>query len=289
MQDVLTGVGRGRLSRRQALTGAVIAGSSLVGAPMAAEAASNAPAAGGLGPISCTLTPRLVEGPYYFDPDLERSEIREDREGVPMMLQLQVVAAADCTVLPGVRVDVWHADALGRYSGYDRQGDDQSLSTRMQKFLRGTQFADAAGRVGFETVYPGWYPGRTPHLHFKIFLDRRVVLTGQLFLADALSEYIYQNVEPYRRRAHPRDTFNQSDGILRDGGGNAPFLSIRERSGGYLATALIGVDRLAAEEDGSDHPPPPPGGLLQPLEAVRDWLRPRPSGAALVPGAPLPK
>ncbi len=78
----------------------------------------------------------------------------------------------------------------GRATGRD-------VSTNGEKFLRGTQMTDAAGSVSFRTIYPGWYRGRTAHIHFKVFLDTKTVLTGQLYFPDALSEFIYTSVPPY--------------------------------------------------------------------------------------------
>ena len=63
------------------------------------------------------------------------------------------------------------------------------------------------GTVLFRTVYPAWYPGRTPHIHFKVFLDGRNVLMGQTYLPDALREYLFANVAAYQGRNGQRDTF----------------------------------------------------------------------------------
>src|SRR3546814_5998345 len=86
-----------------------------------------------------------------------------------MRVRLQVVDAA-CMAVPGARVDIWHCDATGVYSGYANQGDDGSVDTSGETFMRGTQFADDNGIVEFESVYPSWYRGRTTHVHFKVFL-----------------------------------------------------------------------------------------------------------------------
>ncbi|HYD39150.1 MAG TPA: intradiol ring-cleavage dioxygenase, partial [Allosphingosinicella sp.] len=135
---------------------------------------------------TCPLTPRQTEGPFYFDPRLVRRDIREGRPGVPLRLRLQVVVAADCAPVAGARVDIWHCDAAGAYSGYD------SERTAGQAWLRGTQIADAEGVVAFDTLYPGWYPGRAPHVHFKAWLpEGRGEVTSQLYFPDALSDAVY--------------------------------------------------------------------------------------------------
>jgi protocatechuate 3,4-dioxygenase beta subunit len=194
---------------------------------------------------ACVLTPQDVEGPYYFDPKLLRSDITEGKEGVPLKLLLQVIDTRGCTPIPRARVDVWHSDSLGLYSGYEGQGDDQATSTTGQTFLRGTQMTDNLGQVIFTTIYPGWYPGRTPHIHLKVFLDRQTVLIGQLYLIDAINEYIFKNVAPYNTRTVERDTVNTTDISLRYGNGRDSFVNIKEEADYYLASIIIGVDRNA--------------------------------------------
>lgn len=191
----------------------------------------------------CAIIPEVTEGPYYFDPEMERVDITEGRPGIPTRIRLQVVDAA-CLALPGARVDIWHCDATGLYSGYAGQGDDRSVDTSGQTFMRGTQFADANGIVEFATVYPGWYSGRTTHVHFKVFLDETSILTGQIFFPDALSEYIYRNVAPYNDRASARDTLNANDRIAIQST-SAAFAFIKEIEAGYLAAMIVGVDPTA--------------------------------------------
>ncbi|HMR32374.1 MAG TPA: intradiol ring-cleavage dioxygenase [Geminicoccaceae bacterium] len=205
---------------------------------------------------TCLLLPQAVEGPFYFDPHLVRADIIEGRKGIPLGMELTVVGA-DCRPLADARVDLWHADAQGIYSGYDRQGDGRDLDTRGETFLRGTQLADAEGTARFATILPGWYQGRTTHLHFKVFLAERAVLTGQIYLPDALNEFIYENVAAYRR-PRQRDTFNSTD-FIAGAGGEGAFAAVREESGRYLASLVVGVDPTAKAMSG-DRPPGGPGG-----------------------------
>jgi protocatechuate 3,4-dioxygenase beta subunit len=206
---------------------------------------------------ACFLTPQSIEGPYYFDPKLERAEITEGHAGIPVILKLQVIGA-DCVAIPNARVDVWHADAQGFYSGYDRQGDSGNISTRGQTFMRGTQFSNSAGEVFFKTAYPGWYPGRTAHIHFKVFLDKKSVLTAQIYFPDALSEFIYANVPAYKRKVR-RDTINVTDLIAQDAT-SAAFASVKEESDHYLVSLLVGVDPSARPTMNFIPGGPPPTG-----------------------------
>ena len=120
------------LSRRAAFAAlSVPAVGALTGVARAAPPAD----ANGLRDV-CFLTPQSIEGPFYLDPRLVRAEIAEGRAGVPLRVDLRVIDGATCKPSERARVDIWHADAKGIYSGYEGQGDKQELSTAGQKFLR---------------------------------------------------------------------------------------------------------------------------------------------------------
>ncbi len=183
----------------------------------------------------CTIMPETTAGPFYFDPRLDRSDIAEGRPGIALAMRFQIVDAA-CRPLPGARLDVWHCDAEGAYSGYG--GQPGGLDTRGETFLRGTQVSGADGTVAFSTIYPGWYPGRTPHVHFTAILaDGRTSVTGQMFFPDAVSRQVYSNVAPYNSRPAGEATYNDRDGIARRAG--APALAELTDRGGGLGSALV--------------------------------------------------
>src|SRR4030095_6178849 len=165
---------------------------------------------------SCVLTPDAGEGPFYLDPKLVRSDIVSGQPGVPLQLALQVIRAGDCATLANARVDVWHADALGLYSGYENQSGVGGVSTKSavgQQYLRGTQFTDNTGNVQFRTIFPSWYGGRTPHVHFKVFLGGNEVVASQIFFPDEISKEVFAEWDPYRAHASKRRTFNTNDPI----------------------------------------------------------------------------
>lgn len=189
----------------------------------------------------CSLTPETTEGPFYFDPALERRDIRDGHEGVNLTVRLQVVDAA-CKPVQGARVDIWHCDAQGLYSGYPGQGDGRDIDTSGEKFLRGVQHADAKGIVSFRTIYPGWYRGRTTHIHFKVFPGGNSAATGQIFFPDDASERIYAGSPAYRRRAGNRDTFNNQDRIARRAGASSRA-AVRRGGNAYEALMVIAVQR----------------------------------------------
>jgi protocatechuate 3,4-dioxygenase beta subunit len=167
-------------------------------------------------PGRCVLTPEAGEGPFYLDPKLIRSDITSGQPGAPLQLSLQVVRTGDCATLANARVDVWHADALGLYSGYEKQSGVGGISTKGaigQQYLRGTQVTDKGGNVQFRTVFPSWYGGRTPHVHFKVFLGGNEVVASQIFFPDEISREVFAQFEPYRKHASKRTTFNDNDPI----------------------------------------------------------------------------
>lgn len=100
--------------------------------------------------------------------------------------------------LPGCRVDIWQCDALGLYSGYAGQGDDQTVSEAGKTYLRGGQIASATGEGRFRSIYPGWYAGRTTHIHFKVIHQGRSVVTSQFFLPDSVNEFLHTPVPAYQ-------------------------------------------------------------------------------------------
>ena len=232
-----------RITRRRSLAkvGGLLAGAfALVGWRAAAsESASGAtragvgPAAVASGAVRCVLTPEQTEGPYYISNEHVRRNVTEGRPGVALMLRARVVDASTCKPVAGASVDIWHCDASGVYSGFGQGSGNRT-------FLRGIQTTDAAGVATFRTLYPGWYPGRTVHIHVKVHLGGNVVHTGQLYFPDALTDSVYRKA-PYRNRPG-RGTRNANDFVYRDGG-KSSTLRVSKNGAGYVAAITMGVQR----------------------------------------------
>lgn len=194
---------------------------------------------------SCIFTPEQTEGPYFVDDKLLRSDIRVDpkdnsvQTGLPLQLTLNVFNAADCKPLAGALVDIWHCNAEGVYSDVK----DGSFDTRGKQFLRGYQRSDDRGRVQFITVYPGWYQGRTVHIHFKIRAQdakgKPRELTSQLYFADTLSDQVFANA-PYAGRGQ-RGTRNSNDFIYQDGGRQLTLETTGDSNSGLSGSFDIGL------------------------------------------------
>ena len=195
---------------------------------------------------SCVFRPEQTEGPFFVDERLNRSDIRSDpadgrvKPGTPLVLTLLVsrLTAGDCQPLQGAQVDIWHCDALGVYSDVR----DFPINSVGQKFLRGYQVTDARGAVQFVTVYPGWYPGRTVHMHFKIrtapIARRSFDFTSQLYFDDQLTDRVHAT-PPYAGQGL-RTTRNEHDWIFRRGGEQL-MLTPTTTADGYSSTFAISL------------------------------------------------
>ncbi len=218
---------------------------------------------------SCVVKPAKTEGPYFVDEMLNRSDIRIEPsdgsivEGVPLQLtfQLTQVNGDVCEALAGAQVDVWHCDALGNYSDVNAQGVDNTG----KKFLRGYQITDNLGTAAFTTIYPGWYRGRTVHIHFKIRTDPAsdsgYEFTSQLFFDEAMTDKIYAQ-KPYSTHTG-RDMMNTDDGIFADDG-ETLTLALTENDdktlGGYKATFYIALDLSTTPVETGSNGGPAGGG-----------------------------
>lgn len=195
---------------------------------------------------ACVVRPEQTEGPYFVDERLNRSDIRSDpttgqaKTGTPLALTLQIfrLGSGDCLPLAGAQVDIWHCDALGIYSDVR----DAGFNTVGQKFLRGYQITDARGEAKFVTIYPGWYAGRTVHIHVKVrtahAAERHSEFTSQMYFDDGLTDRVYAD-QPYASKGR-RNARNQDDRIFRRGGDQL-MLAPTATANGYAASFDIGL------------------------------------------------
>ncbi|MBI1826584.1 MAG: intradiol ring-cleavage dioxygenase [Planctomycetes bacterium] len=171
----------------------------------------------------CVTNPSETEGPFWVDEMLNRSDIRSDpttgqlQAGVPLRLAINVseIQAGSCSPVAGAYVDIWHCNALGAYS--DEPVGMGNPNTLGQRWLRGYQVSDAHGNVRFLTIYPGWYMGRTVHVHFRIrkFSGSTVTFnfTSQMYFDDAVSNAIYASTAPYSTHTGRNPASNGQDNL----------------------------------------------------------------------------
>jgi protocatechuate 3,4-dioxygenase beta subunit len=215
--------------------------------------------------LTCTLTPSLIEvegtpqqieGPYFVDGMPNRSDIRSGtsdgsvKEGIPLRLILHVydVDNGICTPINDAKVDIWHANSQGVYSGV------QDAGTGQNNFLRGYQMTDENGTVQFTTIYPGWYEGRAIHIHAKVRTfdgsNETLEWTSQFYLNNSINERVHTQ-PPYSKHG-PVDMTNEedfiytgpsSDGLVKANTGQRLMLKLNEDDKqGYILTFNIGLN-----------------------------------------------
>jgi protocatechuate 3,4-dioxygenase beta subunit len=164
---------------------------------------------------TCALTQAIEEGPYYLSSTPTRSNVTDGQAGKAITLKFTVLDKK-CKAIKNARVDIWYANAQGVYSGVASRGDDLGAGTNSGNFLRGTQFTNAQGVVTFKGIYPGWYPARTIHIHQKIWVNDKEVLTTQTYFTDKQNAAVMATA-PYNARGTQRVT-NSTDMVLTRGG-----------------------------------------------------------------------
>jgi protocatechuate 3,4-dioxygenase beta subunit len=240
------------LTRRQTIGAAGVLGAgALLGGGLRFEGSDSVSIAEAA--AACTLTAEQEEGPFYVDLEKVRSNIVGSRTGVPLVLRIKIINSSTCKVIKGAAVDIWHADAVGKYS------DESSNATAGQTWLRGVQLTDANGLAEFRTVYPGYYQGRAPHIHAKVHIGGsrsgskysggRVSHTGQLFLPESMSAQVYK-LAPYTSDPNSLTRLS-SDHVYTQQHGSSVIAKVKKRgaslrSGGVLATITFAVNPSAS-------------------------------------------
>lgn len=205
----------------------------------------------------CVLTSEQTEGPYFIKSKM-RSNISEERPGLPLKLAIEIVKMPDCTALEGMTVEIWHCDAAGYYSGYSEakvrapfdtlvnvisksNADGHIPPVDSEIFMRGGQVTNSNGLVEFETVFPGWYDPRVTHIHAKVSRDGETFLTTQLYFPDELVTDIYANHPDYKEFG-PCPYNLENDSALRDLSENTGVVLKTTRTESQLtASARFGI------------------------------------------------
>ncbi|KAF8471107.1 Intradiol ring-cleavage dioxygenase [Kalaharituber pfeilii] len=207
-------------------------------------------------PPVCVLAPELAVGPFYAPNMLIRSDIREDIPGIELLLALEIVDVNTCEVVPNVMVDFWHCTSLGVYSAFEVEG------TAGETFLRGLQPTGEDGIVTVTSIVPGWYQGRTTHIHIAAHTNGTITGNGdyytigqtshigQLFFPESVIEQI-ETLEPYTSNTNTRVT-NAEDGYYNEEAGTGyeadmdiHFIDENDWTKGVAATMVVGIDTAA--------------------------------------------
>lgn len=199
------------MNRKDFLKGIGIAGAGALLIDKVSMAAAQARSAL-LPPNVCTLIPSETAGPFPLDLTDNnfyfRQDIREDRTGALHHVKMRIIGLENCLPMSNLRVNIWHCDRIGNYSGY---GNQTGLT-----YLRGYQITDSNGEVTFVTIFPGWYTGRIAHIHFQVYVSSVYAAVSQLTYPLVEKNAIYaESPEIYTKGADPLN-FNQ-DGVFADG------------------------------------------------------------------------
>lgn len=191
---------------------------------------------------NCIVTAAQTLGPCHVNNVPEREDVSEGKAGLPMRMAVRIVHAGDCRPIENADAEIWHTDHRGIYSGRDAAemcttGDAEALSGLA---FRGRQLTDADGQATFLTVYPGWYHGRTPHIHCRLLVEGKELLVSQLYFDDTLNDVVYDQHPDYVGRS-ARDTRNNDDDLIPTKATDHIFDFERLDGGVLSATITIGL------------------------------------------------
>jgi protocatechuate 3,4-dioxygenase beta subunit len=200
---------------------------------------------------TCVVSPTETEGPFPYPGGelknlLERSDITESQTGIPATFTFTVVNTnSSCAIVSGARVDIWHCNKDGYYSGYDNQnGGVSGLATDYagQTFFRGYQLTDSNGQAKFSSIYPGWYTGRATHVHIEVYVNNVLKKTSQVAFNESISNTVHVTSLYKAHGVNPIS--DSSDNVFGD---SATDLAIEmlaitgDTTNGYAATFTIGI------------------------------------------------
>ncbi len=240
------------MTRRQSLGLAGLAGAGYIASRAAGlgdGAVDDGLGADPAAAATCTLAPSLTEGPFWEDERLNRADITGGQSGVPLELKLNIVDSDDgCSAYANATVDIWHANRDGNYSDEPAGiGNDDTLG---QTWLRGFQTSNSNGAVTFETVWPGFYGGRTCHIHVRVRTfdansDQTSNFTTQVFFDETANNAVAASY------GATRDTTNANDGIYQQAGTSVLLVSPSGSvANGYSAQATVALSGLPASSTG---------------------------------------
>jgi hypothetical protein len=241
----------GRLTRRQTLGMAGVAGAGLVAAGLGGVLPgtdSDDEAVARAAKTCLPLTPEQDQGPYYVDLGRVRGDVVEGSKGVPLSLRIRIIDHVRCVPIANAAVDLSQCNAYGLYS------DKRGQGTLGEEFLRGIQFTDADGFVNFQTIYPGHYRKRATHVHLKVhiggshtrtrYTGGHVCHTGQLLFREGFTDEVYA-LAPYSHSKVPRTPNHRDSVFLHQGGSKCVLRLSGDPRRGIAGQIALGVDPQA--------------------------------------------
>lgn len=214
---------------------------------------------------TCSTLPTETQGPYPADGSnsvsgsvvnalalsgIVRSDIRTSvgsasgtAAGVPLTVRVRLVNVnANCAVLSGWAIYLWHCTRDGKYSLY-------SSGLTGENHLRGVQATDSTGTATFVTIFPGCYSGRMPHIHFEAYRSLSTatsaankLLTSQMAFPVSTCQDVYNNASGYSASiANLAQMSFATDNVFSDGYTTQLVTLTGDVSNGYVATITVGM------------------------------------------------
>ncbi len=208
---------------------------------------------------TCSVIPEETAGPYPGDGSngknalvlagIVRSDIRSSvgsasgvAAGVPLTVEITLINANDgCGSLEDYAIYLWHADRDGNYSMY-------SSAVASENYLRGVQETDANGKVVFQTIFPGCYDGRWPHIHFEIYpslakavSSKNKVATSQLALPGNVCTQVYKSSGYSKSVTNLAKTSLTKDNVFSDGSSLQLATTEGDNTNGYVARLSVAI------------------------------------------------
>jgi protocatechuate 3,4-dioxygenase beta subunit len=248
------------ISRRRAVGILAVAGAGAIlgcggGSKTAATTTTSTATTTTTANTSCTVTPEGEEGPYFVDDSatgFNRSDIRSNldgsniQSGIPFTLSIYIYDDENsCAAMANVQVDIWHCNASGIYSAENVE------STSGETWLRGYQLTDSNGLATFVTIIPGWYAGRTTHIHLRLRSTYDSTTTGgtnttQLFFPQDTIDTINTTISPYIAEG-TNPTTNATDQVYTGEVDGANLLALSgDNTSGYTATIKVNLPITAS-------------------------------------------
>ncbi|TZF85987.1 intradiol ring-cleavage dioxygenase (plasmid) [Pedobacter sp. BS3] len=196
---------------------------------------------------SCSTTNSETDGPYPLYTNrgsaLNRTDITDGKTGIPLNITLTIKNVnTNCTALSGARVDIWHCDKDGYYSGYSNSGYLGTQNNSSLIFCRGYQETDSNGQVKFTSIYPGWYTGRITHIHAQIYVNNNLKLTTQIAFPEAITKAVYATSLYSAHGQNTSVTSFSADNVFSDGTSNEmATVTVNSTTGGYDLSLTIYV------------------------------------------------
>lgn len=228
----------------------------------------------------CTLIPGETAGPFPLDLTANtaffRQDVRENKTGVQLNVKIKIIGLDNCLPMSNIRVNIWHCDKDGLYSGYSQANNQGQAGLT---YLRGYQITDANGEVNFVTIFPGWYTGRICHIHFQAYVSPMYAAISQLTFPIAAKNALYAaNPTLYTKGADPL-TFN-TDNIFSDGyeyqlstltpntatGGYDTYLEVAIQGSGTVGLANLEPSTGGQFKLGQNYPNPYAGETFVPFQ-----------------------